>query len=166
MERLTCRGLHARIAGYRGQLVRASCLFPDPWAQQRFRRRRLLQPELVALVAGALAEGGEFVTASDNRELAEEMRAHLARPSAELSVGVFWPERPTPPPPPLPLRPELTRPLFSVQESCGLMKPAEAGEGEGCFLPASPFPVATEWECTAAGRSSPMYWSRFVKGST
>lgn len=66
-------------AGYAGPLIRVTCLFPDPWAQQRFRRRRLLQPELVAMLARALAEGGEFVTASDNRELAEEMRAHLVR---------------------------------------------------------------------------------------
>lgn len=69
----------ARAAGYQGPLVRVSCLFPDPWDQQRFRRRRLLQPELVALLAEALAEGGEMVVASDNLELAREMRAHLVR---------------------------------------------------------------------------------------
>ena len=44
---------------------------------------------------------------------------------------------------------------------------AEEGAGEakrrGGWLPRSPFPVPTAWECTVRGRASPMYWARFVK---
>jgi tRNA (guanine-N7-)-methyltransferase len=114
------------LAHYPGELRVVSCLFPDPWTQARFVRRRLLQPELVAAVAARLAPGGVFVTATDNAELAAEMRqpflADLAtwEPSNDAAAADGW-----------------------------------AGE--------SPFPVATQWECTCRGRASRMYWARFVR---
>jgi tRNA (guanine-N7-)-methyltransferase len=67
--------LPALLRSYPGALSCVSCLFPDPWAQRRYVRRRLLQPELVAAAAAAMPPGGAFVTATDNGELAEEMRA-------------------------------------------------------------------------------------------
>lgn len=63
------------LATYPGPLRCVSVLFPDPWAQQRYVRRRLLQPDLVAAVAARMPPGGAFVTATDNAALAAEMRA-------------------------------------------------------------------------------------------
>jgi len=76
--------LQVLLRGYPGPLAVASCLFPDPYAQPRYRRRRLLQPALVEAVAAAMLPGGEFVTATDNLELAEEMAAPF------LAASTTW----------------------------------------------------------------------------
>ena len=106
-----------------------TCLFPDPWAQPRYRRRRLLQPELVAALAARLAAGGAFVVASDNLPLAQEMRAHLAACAA-------------------------------LEPAAGVAGTADEADG---FAAHSPFPVATNWECTCLGRGAPTYWASYVK---
>jgi tRNA (guanine-N7-)-methyltransferase len=61
------------LEGYEGPLTTISVLFPDPWTKQV--RRRLMQPELATAAIDLLAPGGQFVLATDNAELASEMRA-------------------------------------------------------------------------------------------
>jgi tRNA (guanine-N7-)-methyltransferase len=39
--------------------------FPDPWPKKRHHKRRIVQPEFVALVASRLREGGTFRMATD-----------------------------------------------------------------------------------------------------
>jgi tRNA (guanine-N7-)-methyltransferase len=63
------------LNGYGGPLTTVSVLFPDPWKKPAEKRRRLLQPELVDAVACVMPSGGRFVTATDNADLAAEMRA-------------------------------------------------------------------------------------------
>jgi len=48
-------------------------LFPDPWPKKRHHKRRLVQPEFVALVAARLRAGGRFHLATDWEPYAEEM---------------------------------------------------------------------------------------------
>lgn len=112
------------LAGYAGPLQRMSVLFPDPWKQSKLQRRRLLQPALVDAVAQRMPAGGDFVTATDNPELAAEMR----RPFDE--------------------DPQRWR-NFSTDEHG--------------FVAGSPFPVATAWENTIRGRSSPTYWAHYER---
>jgi tRNA (guanine-N7-)-methyltransferase len=100
------------LSSYAGPLATVSCLFPDPYARAH-KDRRLLKPALVAALTERMACGAVFVTATDNAELAAEMRAPFEADS-------HWTER----------------------------------ECNG-----SPFPVATAWESTIRGRSSPIYWS-------
>ena len=57
-----------------GKLHRVSILFPDPWFKNRHKRRRVVQPELVAELAKYLSVGGEVFLHSDVLEVAEEMR--------------------------------------------------------------------------------------------
>ncbi|HWB79254.1 MAG TPA: hypothetical protein VG755_30040 [Nannocystaceae bacterium] len=45
-------------------------LFPDPWFKPRHAKRRLLDPELVALLHSRLRDGGELHVATDVYELA------------------------------------------------------------------------------------------------
>ena len=118
--------LAALLETYPGPLRGVSCLFPDPWTQARYVRRRLVQPALVAAVAERLAPGGEFVTATDNAELAEEMRAPF------LADPTTW-------------------------------EPGNSAAATDGWDSHSPFPVATQWECTVRGRGSRMYWARFVR---
>jgi tRNA (guanine-N7-)-methyltransferase len=47
--------------------------FPDPWHKKRHHKRRLIQPEFVALLTRKLAPGGRVHLATDWEEYAEHM---------------------------------------------------------------------------------------------
>jgi len=47
--------------------------FPDPWPKKRHHKRRIVQPEFVALVASRLTPGGVFRLATDWQHYAEQM---------------------------------------------------------------------------------------------
>ena len=49
--------------------------FPDPWPKKRHHKRRIVQPEFVALVARKLKPGGVFRMATDWQPYAEHMLA-------------------------------------------------------------------------------------------
>ena len=49
--------------------------FPDPWPKKRHHKRRLVQPEIAALMARKLAPGGTLHAATDWAEYAEQMQA-------------------------------------------------------------------------------------------
>ena len=51
--------------------------FPDPWPKKRHHKRRIVQPDFVALVARVLASGGLFHAATDWEPYAEHMLAVL-----------------------------------------------------------------------------------------
>lgn len=53
-----------------GRVDRFHLLFPDPWFKQRHRKRRVVEPGLLEVVAEQLVEGGELHFASDVFELA------------------------------------------------------------------------------------------------
>jgi tRNA (guanine-N7-)-methyltransferase len=52
--------------------------FPDPWPKTRHHKRRILNPETVALIARALRPGGLFHAATDWADYAEQMLAVLS----------------------------------------------------------------------------------------
>ena len=54
-------------------LSRVLLLFPDPWPKKKHHKRRLVQPDFVALVARKLAPGGIFHLATDWQPYAEHM---------------------------------------------------------------------------------------------
>ncbi len=47
--------------------------FPDPWPKQRHHKRRILSPEVVALLARVIRPGGTFHAATDWSPYAEQM---------------------------------------------------------------------------------------------
>jgi tRNA (guanine-N7-)-methyltransferase len=49
--------------------------FPDPWPKKRQQKRRLIQPEFVALVASRVKPGGKLCLATDWQEYADHMLA-------------------------------------------------------------------------------------------
>ena len=49
----------------RASLDEILLLFPDPWPKKRHHKRRIVQPEFVALVASRLKSGGHFRLATD-----------------------------------------------------------------------------------------------------
>lgn len=57
-----------------GVLQRVTIQFPDPWFKNRHRKRRMIQPELVADLAPHLTMGGEVFLQSDLEFVARLMR--------------------------------------------------------------------------------------------
>lgn len=54
-------------------LARVLLFFPDPWPKKKHHKRRILQPDFVALVARKLAPGGIFHLATDWEDYARQM---------------------------------------------------------------------------------------------
>lgn len=76
-----------------GALAGIHLFFPDPWPKKRHHKRRLVQPELAALLARKLAPGGVLHAATDWVEYAEHMESVLgAEPLLErLPAGASRP---------------------------------------------------------------------------
>lgn len=72
---------------------RVYVLFPDPWPKARHSDRRLLSPEVIGLIAQALADGGLFRFASDADAYVAEVVDALAR---EPAFGSAAPSRDRP----------------------------------------------------------------------
>jgi tRNA (guanine-N7-)-methyltransferase len=60
-----------------GSLQRVFVLFPDPWPKARHKKRRLVNPETVAGLASAMADGAELRLATDDMDYARWMLAVL-----------------------------------------------------------------------------------------
>ena len=66
--------------------------FPDPWPKVRHHKRRLIQPPLVALLAGRLQTGGYVHCATDWEDYAMQMLAVLsAEPLLENTADGYAP---------------------------------------------------------------------------
>lgn len=63
-------------------LVGVQLFFPDPWQKKRHHKRRIVQPEFVALVAAKLVPGGYFHMATDWQNYAEHMMAVMSASEA------------------------------------------------------------------------------------
>jgi tRNA (guanine-N7-)-methyltransferase len=78
-----------------GSLDAVRIFFPDPWPKRRHRKRRLVQPDVMALVAGSLAVGGTVHLATDWEDYAVQMRAVCdAQPLLENCSAEGWLPRP------------------------------------------------------------------------
>ncbi|MFZ9965945.1 MAG: tRNA (guanosine(46)-N7)-methyltransferase TrmB [Steroidobacteraceae bacterium] len=71
--------------------------FPDPWPKKRHHKRRIVQPEFVALLARKLAPGGVFRLATDWVPYAEHMLEVMSASAdfENLSPSGDWVERPS-----------------------------------------------------------------------
>lgn len=66
--------------------------FPDPWPKRRHRKRRLVQPDFVALAASRLRPGGFLHLATDWADYADQMLAVVrAEPALEGAAAAFTP---------------------------------------------------------------------------
>ena len=61
-----------------GSLAGVHVFFPDPWRKARHHKRRLIQPEFVALIAAKLAPGGYLHCATDWEDYAHWMLEVIA----------------------------------------------------------------------------------------
>jgi tRNA (guanine-N7-)-methyltransferase len=71
--------------------------FPDPWPKRRHHKRRLVQPDFIALAASRLTPGGRLHLATDWQHYADQMRAVCdAEPTLqpEREPGQDWSPRP------------------------------------------------------------------------
>ncbi|HZS67991.1 MAG TPA: tRNA (guanosine(46)-N7)-methyltransferase TrmB [Burkholderiales bacterium] len=73
-------------------LVAIHLFFPDPWPKKRHHKRRLVQPDVAALMARKLMAGGTLHAATDWPDYAEQMAAVFgAEPLLEAVAGGFAP---------------------------------------------------------------------------
>jgi len=70
-----------------GSLAEVRLWFPDPWHKKRHNKRRIVQPEFAALIAGKLAPGGLFHLATDWMPYAEHMLDVMEASSAFVNVA-------------------------------------------------------------------------------
>lgn len=82
-----------------GTLSGVRIFFPDPWPKSRHHKRRLLQPETVALIADRVRPGAVLHVATDHAGYAEQIaavgdvepRLRRARPGEPLTVSTNRP---------------------------------------------------------------------------
>ncbi len=68
--------------------------FPDPWHKKKHHKRRLIQPEFVALLASRLAPGGYLHCATDWQPYAEQMLQVLSQEPALVNTAPAYAPRP------------------------------------------------------------------------
>jgi tRNA (guanine-N7-)-methyltransferase len=72
--------------------------FPDPWHKKRHNKRRLIQPEFVALLSSRIKPGGYWHLATDWEEYAIQMMEVLSAESSLINTGALaggYAERPS-----------------------------------------------------------------------
>ncbi|AWI76181.1 tRNA (guanosine(46)-N7)-methyltransferase TrmB [Parazoarcus communis] len=75
-----------------GTLAGVHVFFPDPWRKARHHKRRIIQPDFVALVASKLAPGGYLHCATDWENYAHWMLEVIAaEPALENTADGFAP---------------------------------------------------------------------------
>jgi len=72
-----------------GQLRDLFLLFPDPWWKIKHRKRRVIQPEFLDLIATKMRPGGHIWIRTDVGTFADDMREILAAHPAYKPVDVF-----------------------------------------------------------------------------
>ena len=68
--------------------------FPDPWPKKRHHKRRLVQPDFVALIASRLAPGGYLHCATDWEDYASQMLAVLGACALLQNTAADYAPRP------------------------------------------------------------------------
>ncbi|WP_291411621.1 tRNA (guanosine(46)-N7)-methyltransferase TrmB [Actinophytocola sp.] len=68
--------------------------YPDPWPKKKHHKRRLVQPEFMALVASRLEPGGRVHLATDWENYAEQMLEVLSAEPLLRNVHDGWSPRP------------------------------------------------------------------------
>ena len=72
----------------------AHIFFPDPWHKTRHKKRRLIQPPLVALLARKLKPGGYIHVATDWQDYAEQVLAVLSEEPLLQNTAAAYAPRP------------------------------------------------------------------------
>jgi tRNA (guanine-N7-)-methyltransferase len=78
-----------------GSLDTVQIFFPDPWHKKRHHKRRIIQPEFVALLAMRIAPGGTLHLATDWKDYAEHMLAVMRESAAFRNTAADFATRPT-----------------------------------------------------------------------
>jgi tRNA (guanine-N7-)-methyltransferase len=84
--------MHLRELLPTGSVARVFLNFPDPWFKKRHHKRRIIQPDFVALIAARLAPGGYLHCATDWEDYAHWMLEVLsAEPLLHNTADGFAP---------------------------------------------------------------------------
>jgi len=75
-------------------LQRVTIQFPDPWFKRKQQKRRVVQPDLVAVIADYLQPGGDVFLQSDVLDVALDMYHHFHQHPQFQTQGEFLAENP------------------------------------------------------------------------
>ena len=133
------------LSSYPGPIDLVTVQFPDPHFKKRHKKRRIVQPRLVASIKDLLSPGARVLIQSDVLEVAEGMRDQFEREGG----GAFR------------LAPQ------HLEESCVFFASSDATDEEkgpwestwtaGGWLLQNPLPVPTEREIHVTGQGLPVY---------
>ncbi len=151
-------------------LARVSIQFPDPWFKNRHFKRRVVQPEVVELLAQYLQPGGLVFLQSDVEVMEQEMFDRFqAHPAFSYQPPEVIPEIATSN---LELNPEVI-PEFNLEinletnlelnPETNLEITPESKLWELWLQTPNPFPVATERETSTLSRGEPIYRAIFKR---
>ncbi len=119
-------------------LARVSIQFPDPWFKNRHFKRRVVQPEVVEILAKYLQPGGMVFLQSDvelvERDMCDRFHAHPAFAYINPTINPDTPDQPNPEEP-----------------------------YPGLLSTPNPFPIPTEREKSTLSRGEPVYRALFKK---
>ena len=77
-----------------GCLDRVQIFFPDPWHKKRHHKRRLIQPDFVAMLVSKLKQNGVIHVATDWQNYAEHILAVLGADQALENMAEDYAEKP------------------------------------------------------------------------
>jgi tRNA (guanine-N7-)-methyltransferase len=77
-----------------GSLQAVHLFFPDPWPKKRHHKRRIIQPDFVALLGRKITPGGVLHTATDWSEYGEHMEATILADNGFQRGGIAAGQRP------------------------------------------------------------------------
>jgi tRNA (guanine-N7-)-methyltransferase len=89
----------AEVVRWRLPAASLECIyifFPDPWPKKRHHKRRLLQPEFLAVLGDRLQAPGRLFIATDWRDYAEHIAAALAQVPGLTDLAAPAPYAPRP----------------------------------------------------------------------
>jgi len=122
-----------------GALQRVTIQFPDPWFKNRHRKRRMVQPQLVADLAQHLPIGGDVFLQSDRESVARLMRDRFSEHPAFTQVTPTY-------------TPTCAGYVTNLKEN-GMLN----------WLADNPLPVPTEREIATLAAGKPVYRALFVR---
>ncbi|MEL6602079.1 MAG: tRNA (guanosine(46)-N7)-methyltransferase TrmB [Cyanobacteria bacterium J06614_10] len=129
------------LGTYPGKLQWVSIQFPDPWFKKRHQKRRVVQPELVSVLAGLMPVGGTVWLQSDIESVCAEMCDRFdENPNFDRATETHTES--------------LTKATASPQHG------ASAGRQ---WLSASPFPAQTDRERVTQEKGQPVYRARYER---
>ena len=149
------------LGSYPGPLSLVCIQFPDPHFKKRHRKRRVVQPQLVAAVRDLLPSGGRLFLQSDVLDVAEDMRDQFEREAGDEYFALG--EEHTADPAAVFHKATEIDEVDEVGDGGNVEEKWKSAWAAGGWLIENPLPVPTERELHVLTQNLPVYRIMLVK---